>query len=142
VKDIDLFVATFVADFSESMGKGVRGISEEAMRLLRGYAWPGNVRELRNVIERAVILCEGEEIEPRHLPAEIVERQRSPRLVPSLEVSLDEEGVDLKKTVAEFEKRMIEEALRKSGGNQSQAARLLGISRDILRYSLQKYNLG
>jgi len=142
VKDIDLFVAAFVAEFSESMGKGIRGVSEEAMRLLRGYSWPGNVRELRNVIERAVILCEGEEIEPSHLPAEIVERQRTPRLAPSLEISLDEEGIDLKKTVADFEKRMIEEALRKSGGNQSQAARLLGISRDILRYSLQKYNLG
>ena len=142
VKDIDLFVAAFVAEFSESMGKGVRGISEEAMLLLRGYGWPGNVRELRNVIERALILCEGEEIEPRHLPAEIVERQRIPRLVPGLEVSLDEEGIDLKRTVAEFEKRMIEEALRKTGGNQSQAARLLGISRDVLRYSLQKYDLG
>ncbi len=142
VKDIDLFVAAFVADFSESMGKGVRGISEEAMRLLRGYGWPGNVRELRNVIERAVILCEGEEIEPRHLPAEIVERQRIPRPIPGLELSLGEEGIDLKRTVAEFEKRMIEEALQKTGGNQSQAARLLGISRDILRYSLQKYNLG
>jgi len=141
VQDIDLFVAAFVAEFSESMGKGVRGISEEAMRLLRGYGWPGNARELRNVIERAVILGEGEEIEPRHLPAEIVERQRIPRLVPSLEVSLDEEGIDLKRTVAEFEKRMMEEALRKTGGNQSQAARLLGISRDILRYSLQKYDL-
>jgi len=141
VKDIDLFVAAFVAEFSESMGKGVRGISEEAMRLLRGYGWPGNVRELRNVVERALILCEGEEIEPQHLPAEIVERQRTPRLVSSLEVSL-EEGIDLKRTVAEFEKRMIEEALEKSGGNQSQAARLLGISRDVLRYSLQKYDLG
>ena len=142
VKDIDLFVAAFVAEFSESMGKGVRGVSEEAMRLLRRYGWPGNARELRNVIERAVILCEGEEIEPRHLPAEIVERQRTPRLVPSVEVSLDEEGIDLRRTVADFEKRMIEEALRKTGGNQSQAARLLGISRDVLRYSLQKYDLG
>lgn len=142
VKDIDLFVAAFVAEFSESMGKGVRGISEEAMHLLRGYGWPGNIRELRNVIERAVILCEGEEIESQHFPAEIVGRQRTPRLVPSLEVPLDEEGIDLKRTVAELEKRMIEEALRKTGGNQSQAARLLGISRDVLRYSLQKYDLG
>jgi len=94
------------------------------------------------VIERAVILCEGEEIESQHFPAEIVGRQRTPRLVPSLEVPLDEEGIDLKRTVAELEKRMIEEALRKTGGNQSQAARLLGISRDVLRYSLQKYDLG
>jgi DNA-binding NtrC family response regulator len=141
-KDIDLFVVAFLAEFSEAMGKKVRGVSEEALRYLRAYPWPGNVRELRNVMERAVILCDGEEIEPAHLPAEIVESGRAARpVMASLEVPLGEEGIDLKGTMEAFERRMIEEALRRSGGNQSQAARLLGISRDMLRYSLQKYGL-
>ena len=141
-KDIDLFVAAFLAEFSEAMGKKVRGVSEEALRYLRAYPWPGNVRELRNVMERAVILCDEEEIQPAHLPAEIVGGGRAARpVMANLDLPLGEEGMDLKGTMEAFERRMIEEALRRSGGNQSQAARLLGISRDMLRYSLQKYGL-
>ena len=139
--DVDPMVLTFLAEHAEAMGKNVTGVSEEAMELLRGYGWPGNVRELRNVMERAVILCDGDEIQSAHLPAEIVTERSLLRLAPSFDASLDKEGIDLKGTVAEFEKRMIAQALERTGGNQSEAARLLGITRDVLRYSLSKYGL-
>lgn len=143
LEDMDEFVAAFVVEFSGAMGKSVSGVSPEALALLRGYHWPGNVRELRNVMERGVILCDGEEITPGHLPAEIVERGRArlPVNTDLEQVNLGAGGLDLKATVARFERRMIEEALRRANGNQSEAARLLGISRDVLRYSLQKYGL-
>lgn len=69
--DIGLFVAAFIEHFNQTTGKNIRGISGEALELMRAYHWPGNIRELRNVIERAVILCDGEEIRVNHLPTEI-----------------------------------------------------------------------
>ncbi len=139
--DVDPMVLTFLAEYAEAMGKNVTGVSEEAMELLRRYDWPGNVRELRNVMERAVILCDGDEIQPAHLPGEIVTDRAFLPLAPSLEATLDDAGIDLKGTVAEFERRMIAQALERTGGNQSEAARLLGVTRDVLRYSLSKYGL-
>ncbi len=62
-------------------------------------------------------------------------------MAPGLDAGLGEEGIDLKGTVADFEKRMIAQALERTGGNQSEAARLLGVTRDVLRYSLSKYGL-
>lgn len=69
--DIGLFVAAFIEHFNQTTGKNIRGISGEALELMRAYHWPGNIRELRNVIERAVILCDGDEIRVNHLPTEI-----------------------------------------------------------------------
>ena len=139
-EDIDLFVAQFVANFARDAGKDIRGVSPTAMEALRSHRWPGNIRELRNVIERAVILCDGSEIKPNHLPAEIVADQQAPVLVVGRAIpSLPPEGIDLKRTVGELEHRLVEQAMERAGGNQTLAAQLLGLSRDELRYRLNKY---
>ncbi len=70
--DILLFAARFIEDFNKSLGRNIRRIAPEAQRLLLAYSWPGNIRELKNVIERAIILSNGEELLPAHLPYEIV----------------------------------------------------------------------
>ncbi len=142
VEDIDKFVAAFIADFNKATFKNVQGIADDALRLLRRYEWPGNVRELRNVIERAMILCSGDLINVGDLPAEIVSAEPSmafaANVVPIPPVS---EGVDMEAMVAGLKKRMILEALAQTQGNKSRAARLLGVSRDQLNYSIQKYGL-
>lgn len=142
IEDVDKFAAAFIAQFNRTRATSVEGISEDALRLMRQYEWPGNVRELRNVIERAMILCNGNEIAVSDLPAEIVHKEPGMGLEGKLLSSLPlSSGVDMKATIASIEKRMIREALAETHGNKSQAARLLGISRDILNYSIQKYGL-
>ncbi len=142
VEDIDKFAAAFVADFNKSTFKNVQGISDDALRLLRQYEWPGNVRELRNVIERAMILCSGDMIQVGDLPAEIVSKEPSMafegNVVPIPPVA---EGVDMEAMVSGIKKRMMLEALAQTQGNKSQAARLLGLSRDQFNYGLKKYGL-
>jgi two-component system response regulator AtoC len=141
-EDIDKFAAAFVADFNKSTFKNVLGISDDALRLLRQYEWPGNVRELRNVIERAMILSSGDMIHVSDLPAEIVSKEPSMALagnvVPIPPVA---EGVDMEAMVAGIRKRMMLDALAQAQGNKSQAARLLGLSRDQFNYGLKKYGL-
>jgi two-component system response regulator AtoC len=141
-EDIDKFAAAFVADFNKSTFKNVLGISDDALRLLRQYEWPGNVRELRNVIERAMILSSGDMIHVSDLPAEIVSKEPSMALagnvVPIPPVA---EGVDMEAMVAGIRKRMMLDALAQTQGNKSQAARLLGLSRDQFNYGLKKYGL-
>jgi DNA-binding NtrC family response regulator len=143
IQDIELFVAAFIDEFNRTMGKSVVGVSNEALQLMKAYHWPGNIRELRNVIERAAVLCEGQEIQPAHLPAELTDN-----IVPigdlgpsGLRIALPPQGVNLKSLVSQLEERLIKEALTKTGGNQTKAAALLSISRDELRYRLQKYGL-
>jgi len=136
--DVPQLVAHFVARFNQEMKRTVRGVAPEAMDLLQAYHWPGNVRELRNVIERAFILhATAEEIRPEHLPAElkkVLPVRRTEKLVPHV----PDQGLVLE----DVEKRLIVEAMERASGNQSKAARLLGISRDTLRYRLKKHGMG
>jgi DNA-binding NtrC family response regulator len=141
-EDIDKFAAAFIVDLNKARATSVRGISDDALRLLRQYEWPGNVRELRNVIERAMILCTEDVINVGDLPAEIVSREPSMAFAGKvLSFPAVASGVDMKATIAGIEKRMIQEALSETEGNKSRAARLLGVSRDVLNYSIQKYGL-
>ncbi len=137
MEDLELFAAAFVDEFNRTMGKNITGISDEALRLMKGYRWPGNIRELRNVIERAMVLCDRGQIQPAHLPAELGAASAHPQLP----TSLPAEGVNLEDLVSQMELRMIEDALARTHGNQVEAAKLLSISRDQLRYRLQKYGL-
>jgi two-component system, NtrC family, response regulator AtoC len=120
-----------VAHFNREHGCDVRGVSPAAMELLRAYSWPGNVRELRNVIERALILFGTEELRSQHLPPHIQAAKPEVFTPPAI----DMQGLELE-TV---EKRLLSQAMDKAGGNQTKAARLLGISRDRLRYRLKKH---
>jgi DNA-binding NtrC family response regulator len=136
-EDIPLLTAHFVARFNQEMKRQVRGVSTSAMDQLAAYQWPGNVRELRNVVERAFILhASADELRPEHLPPELRGGAVPPRKEkPAPQVPA--EGLVLD----DVEKRLIAEALERAAGNQSKAARLLGISRDTLRYRLKKHGL-
>ena len=134
-EDVPQLAAAFVSRYNEEMKRSVGGISPAALEMLVAYRWPGNVRELRNVIERALVLhAEIEEVRPEHLPAGIREVPRA--AAPAAD------GVATGMQLAAMERQLIAEAMRKAAGNQSQAARLLGVTRDTLRYRLKKHALG
>lgn len=133
-EDLPQLVDHFVTRFNKDFRREVHGVSEEAMARLTAYHWPGNVRELRNVIERIVILEAREVIEAQHLPAEIRFGRGS---AGGTAFVLPEDGVDLEAV----ERSFIEQAMDRTGGNQSAAARLLSISRYALRYRLEKFDL-
>jgi len=140
LEDVPELAAYFVQFFAQELGKNELAISPEAMDYLVRYDWPGNVRELQNVIERGVILSRGASIIPDLLPIEVItsgEQLRTKKNIfpPSSGLTLPEEGIDLE----ELEKDMIRQALEKTEGNQTKAAKLLGISRYTLIYRLEKY---
>jgi two-component system, NtrC family, response regulator AtoC len=144
----------FIQHYNRKFRKSIRGFSEETRRLLLSHDWPGNVRELKNAIERAMILEDEPLLRPNYLPFSVVEphsgvtafeHTSSPaaasatlaegRRLPAL--SIPEGGTSLE----QIERAMIELALRQAKGNQTQAARLLDISRDALRYKMKKFAL-
>ncbi len=105
-------------------------LAPAAQRLLSAHDWPGNVRELRNAMERAAILANGELILPDDLPPKIQQAQERPK-----------EGNVLVGDMEEIQRRAILEALEQTGGNKTQAAKLLGISRRNLLYKLRAYGM-
>ena len=136
--DVPTLAAHFVARYNQEMKRQVRGISPPAMEILRGYHWPGNVRELRNAIERAFILHAGaDEIRPEHLTPELRRAGPAPKRQEKLVPPVSEDGLVLD----DVEKKLIAEAMERASGNQSKAARLLGVSRDTLRYRLKKHGM-
>jgi two-component system, NtrC family, response regulator AtoC len=132
--DIAALAKHFVDRMNKQLSKSVKGVSPDALRLMLAYGWPGNARELRNVIERAALLTTGDEILPVHLPAEIQAAGPSPA-----SLSADPGGAVM--PLADAERRLIEEALAATGRNQMRAARMLGITRDTLRYRMKKHGL-
>lgn len=130
--DTLLLAETFCREFSERIGKPVKGLSEPAAARLLAYRWPGNVRELRNVIERAVALTRHDRLTIEDLPSkfqqEMVGKDRIPELDPDAPLL----------PLAEIERRYIERVLEENGGNRSVAARILGIDRKTLYRKLQE----
>jgi DNA-binding NtrC family response regulator len=138
--DIPTLCAHFIARFNQEMKRHVKGVTANAMQVLQAYHWPGNVRELRNVVERAFILHAGaEELRPEHLPPELrgAATAAATRKAEKPAAAVPQDGLVLE----DVEKKLIQEALERSSGNQSRAARLLGISRDTLRYRLKKHGM-
>ncbi len=145
--DIALLVKEFLARYGGSSHKEEVTVAPEALQLLEQYEWPGNIRELENVIERAVALG-GSRITAESLPDQVRERRPTqvgaPYMAPVLrEPSLPsaEGGVDLDGALAEIEKRLILDALQKSGGVQKRAAEILRITFRSFRHRLKKYGL-
>jgi DNA-binding NtrC family response regulator len=130
-EDIPDLVNLFISRFAGDSGKQVKSISPEAMQILVNYHWPGNVRELQNIIERACALANGTVIKPEdiHLDVRPAKAANTSGFLP--------EGM----TLEHWEDEMIREALRRANGNKSQAARLLGLSRNALRYRLSKIGI-
>ena len=131
-EDIPALVRTFIERLNRSFGRNVVGTSARAMELLTSYRWPGNVRELRNVLERTIILLPGDIIEPQDLPMEL--RHGAAPGQAARVLTLPADGVDIE----ELERDLVRQAMDRTAGNQSAAARLLGISRYSLRYRLEK----
>lgn len=134
--DVPLLVDHFLARFAEQHSREVPGIAGDAMERLENHAWPGNVRELRNVVERLVLLGPADVVRVEDLPSDI-RWGRSRRGKEGCPFELPEEGVELDAV----ERGLIEQALERTEGNQSAAARLLGLTRYQLRYRVEKHGL-
>ena len=131
-EDIPDLVNLFISRFAGDSGKTVESISPPAMQILVNYHWPGNVRELQNIIERACALAKGTVLEPEdiHIDAR-----------PSKSAAVGNGFLPDGMTLEQWEDEMVQEALRRASGNKSQAARLLGLSRNALRYRLSKIGI-
>jgi two-component system response regulator AtoC len=131
-KDIPLLADHFLEHFRATLGKPLRGLGDDVLERLVAYRWPGNVRELENVIERAVILAEGDTLTLRDLP---------PNLVASDDGGADGQDLSLKRARRGAEIAAIRRALRATSGNRTHAARLLRISHRALLYKLKEYTI-
>ena len=132
--DLQLLLKHFNRTIAAQYGVKPTVYSKSAIKCLKAYSWPGNVRELRNLCERMSILLAGKTIEVENLPLEIKNEQKP--MQESI-VSLPESGLSLEKVEIE----LIQQALNKTAGNRSRAARLLGLTRDTLLYRMKKYTL-
>ena len=139
-EDIPLLVEHFVAEISKNKKKESPRISRETMDCLVNYKWPGNVRELENLIERLIILKEGDNITPDELPERFIENRQMPRAVTKSKL-LSSEGVDLNLVLDEIENNMIIQALEMSKGIKSKAASLLGLNRTTLIEKMKKKSI-
>jgi len=139
-EDIALLSDHFLSHFNAKFRKNVKLIEPEAKQFLGKYDWPGNIRELRNVIERAVILETGDVIRAESLPSEIIRSGRV-KVLNQEETDKSEGFFSEGASLYDLEKQTISAALKKSGNNQTRASRLLGITRDTLRYKIKKYHL-
>ena len=137
-EDIQPLAESFLDKYRELVGKPIRGIEKEAMERLEGYHWPGNVRQLENVIERAVALEAGDTISLESLPPEIRAGSSGGGTV---EIVLPEEGVDLDSHLEELRRVFMAEAMSRSGGVQTHAAELLGMTFRSFRYFAKKYGI-
>lgn len=137
--DIPMLARHFLRGFVAKLGRNIRDLAPLALQALQAHVWPGNVRELRNVIERAVILETGEEIQPASLPDFEVESRLREGLGNRNERP---HGEPLTESLLHFEKEMILRALDSSDGNLGKAATALGLSRHALRYRMGRLSLG
>jgi DNA-binding NtrC family response regulator len=137
-EDIPLLQRSFIAKFATQYGKTVRALTPRAQILLGRHTWPGNVRELENVIGHACMMVMSDTIDVRDLPEYLWD---SSDHTAAVEDAVPQLSGDLVGSLEDQERRLIVQALETAGGNQSQAARLLRIGRDALRYKLKKYSL-
>lgn len=136
--DIPPMTAFFIAHYNRKFKRNILGVTPATEQILLQYDWPGNVRELRNAIERAMILEDSSYLTPSSLPISIVDGDdRQPLAAAATVGSISSEGISLE----DSERMLVMRALEKTNGNQTQAARLLKVTRDTLRYKMKKFNL-
>lgn len=159
--DIPLLANHFLGAITKAKNKSIKGIDDQAMEILVNYSWPGNIRELANFIERMVVLSSGSTLGARDLPEKILEGVPKEKWAPlpknkpdgspaefirqntqrAFVGGLPPEGINLKKTVEDFEKEIILEALAKTNWVKNKAAGLLGLNRTTLVEKLKKMNI-
>ena len=130
--DVPLLVNYYVDVFNREFRKNIQGAAPETLELLKAYRWPGNIRELRNAVERAMLLADGPWLTPALLPLTAAARSSTAQTM-----ELPEDGVNLET----LERELVTQALRRTGGNQTKAAALLGLNRDQIRYRIEKFGL-
>jgi len=130
-EDVPVLVKFFVDAFNTEFKKRIAGVTAGAQSTLQSYGWPGNVRELRNVVERAMLLAEGDTLESHDFGA------LGKMAAAGDAFELPAGGVNLE----ELERTLVAQALKRSGGNQTKAAALLGLNRDQIRYRIEKFGL-
>ncbi|MBV9610885.1 MAG: sigma-54-dependent Fis family transcriptional regulator [Acidobacteriaceae bacterium] len=133
-EDIPFLTIHFVNKLSKELGSAAKEISPAALDRLLDHSWPGNVRELENTIERSLVLASGEVLQPADIR---IEAPRNASISSSPQTPLLPEG----ETLEHWEQLMIREALRRANGNKSQAARMLGLTRNALRYRLSQMGM-
>jgi DNA-binding NtrC family response regulator len=131
-EDVPDLVNLFISRFSDESRKPIEGIAPEAMKILVNYHWPGNVRELQNIVERACALSKSQVLETGDIHLDT-----RPAKATNGGAGFLPDGL----TLEQWEDEMVQEALRRANGNKSQAARLLGLSRNALRYRLSKIGI-
>ena len=149
-EDIPDLVEHFLEQFNRDFKKATKGMTAEALAVLARYDWPGNVRELRNVVERAMILEDRDELDVTDLPEEILQAAGgaesgddapasggAPAVGAAAVIRLPEDGVSLR----DVQYELVRQAMERTGGNQTKAAQLLRISRDALRYKIKSFGL-
>jgi DNA-binding NtrC family response regulator len=142
--DIPVLVGHYLRRFAQENGRPVPTLSPEAMRLLEGWAWPGNIRELRNVIERALVLCEKASVDTEDLPLNVRAGQAGLRAAAGAGAAgarTGEEDLAMAQAVAHLERQLIQRALDRARAKKIEAARLLQISRPTLDKKLREYGL-
>jgi len=135
--DILKLARHFIDHFNKEFHKNVKEVSKIAEKFLTEYSWPGNIRELKNVMERAIILEDEETLLVEHLPLEIVAMGSARPISGDSSFQLPPEGISLES----LEQELIRQALEQTKGNQSKAARKLGLSIDAFRYRMKKFGL-
>ncbi|HEY0464810.1 MAG TPA: helix-turn-helix domain-containing protein [Polyangiaceae bacterium] len=150
VDEIEALARRFLEQGARQLGRPCPELGTESLALLRGYDWPGNVRELRNVIERALLLCDGPEVRAPHLPTDRLrarlfapaaktEETPASKTSPSGPAASGDPAVVA--SLRELERRAVIDALARCAGNQTRAAELLGIGRRTLCTKLKEYGI-
>jgi transcriptional regulator with PAS, ATPase and Fis domain len=137
IEDVPLLVQYFLGKARQKTGRLVNDVSRAAAELLVTYDWPGNVRELENTIERALLLCQSDRIEPSDLPTRVRGLGTERRVA----AKLPDSGIDLRAAVESFENDLIRQALDRTGWNKNRAANLLGLNRTTLVEMLKRKRL-
>ena len=142
-EDIPLLVEHFIRHFSEEHGVKQKRMDNEALNHLMDYSWKGNVRELENLLQRLVVMTDGEIISAANLPPHLLSQKASfdPRTNESREVMITEAGLSLDQEVARYEYELVRAALELAGGVKIKAADLLRLNKDRMKYLSKKYNL-
>lgn len=144
-EDIPILCDRFIDIYNERLGRNIKSISPEAMEVIFNYPWPGNIRELENVIERAVVLSEGDVLKKEDLPATLFLKKTDDSPASKDTITLDDAGIcsgfSLKAAKENLERKMIIKALTETDGNRTHAAKLLEISHPSLLSKIKTYKI-